>query len=194
MERTLMEPLPDAPAEPLKLVADDYWHLPEDGKRYEILDGGLNVIASPSLRHQRASRRLQWHLMSCLEERGLGEVFNAPLAVILDDHSVVEPDLLYVSKERSHILADRGIEGAPDLVIEILSPSSRRTDAHTKSKLYARTGVRHYWIADPELDRLELYRLAESEYEHVATFESPAIVLPEDFPGLRIPLDDVFRR
>ena len=193
MERTLMEPLPDAPAEPLKLVADDYWHLPEDGKRYEILDGGLNVIASPNRRHQCVARSLYDHLAS-LARRGLGEVYFAPLAVILDDHSVVEPDLLYVSKERSHILADRGIEGAPDLVVEILSPSSRRTDAHTKSKLYARTGVRHYWIADPELDRLELYRLAGSGYEHLATVESPAIVLPEDFPGLRIPLDDVFRR
>jgi Uma2 family endonuclease len=169
-----MEPSPDTA---LKLVADDYWHLPEDGKRYEILDGGLSVIATPNRRHQQVSIRLQRHLMTCL-----------------DDHSVVEPDLLYVSRERSHILVDRGIEGAPDLVIEILSPSSRRTDAHTKSKLYARCGVRHYWIADPELDRLELYRLAGSAYEHVATFESPAAVEPEDFPGLRIPLDDVFRR
>jgi Uma2 family endonuclease len=186
-----MEPSPDTA---LKLVADDYWHLPEDGKRYELLDGGLNVIATPNRRHQRVSHLLEGYLTSGLEKRGLGEVYSAPLAVILDDHSVVEPDLLYVSKERSHILADRGIEGAPDLVIEILSPSSRRTDAHTKSKLYARTGVRHYWIADPELDRLELYRLAGSEYEHVATFETPAVVEPEDFPGLRIPLDDVFRR
>ena len=180
------------PPGPIKLSIDEFMELPNDGKRYEIIDGELLVTPAPIPRHQRVSRNLQTILILALQKTGQGEVFDAPIDVVLDDHTVVEPDLLFIRTERLHIIGEKNIQGAPDLVVEILSPSTRRTDVLIKSATYAKFGVPSYWIADPDLDRLELYRLQGPAYALVATVSSPAVARPEELPGLEIPLAEVF--
>lgn len=166
--------------------------LPNDGKRYQILDGELDVTPAPSIRHQRISRDLGWFLVAGLKRRELGEVFYAPVDVVLDRHNIVQPDLLFVSNARAAIIGAQRIEGAPDLVVEILSAGSRRTDVITKSELYARFGVQHYWIVDPELDRIEVYRLEDRGYELVAGAQSPAELVVEAPAHLRLPLPEIY--
>jgi len=183
---------PSIPEGRIRLSLEEYLELPNDGKRYQILDGELDVTPAPNVRHQRVSRKLEWHLVNGLERSGLGEVFYAPIDVVLDRTSIVQPDLVFVSRARAGIVGTLRIEGAPDLVVEILSPSSRRTDVIVKSELYARFGVLHYWIVDPDVDRVEIYRLAERAYELVQTGQAPA-ELAVEVPGkLSLPLGEIF--
>src|SRR5260370_23501277 len=140
-----------------KLDYDDYARIPPDGKRYELLEGDLFVTPAPSPLHQRVSKRLQRKLEVYFEARGLGEVFNAPIDVILTLHDVVQPDLVVVTDPAQ--ISGRGIEGAPALVVEVLSPTTRDHDRTTKARRYAALGGRHYWVLDPEGSRLDCYRL-----------------------------------
>lgn len=144
-----------------KLTYDDCLHLPQDGKRYEILDGDLYVTAAPSPKHQRTLRELLYWLHSFLREHRLGEVFSAPLDVLLSRHDTVQPDLLYISNERLLILRERNIRGAPDLVVEILSPSTRRMDEDIKLRRYEALGVREYWLIDPTRQAARIYRRSD---------------------------------
>jgi Uma2 family endonuclease len=177
-----------------RLSIDEYADLPDDGKRYEIIDGVLHVTPAPAPRHQRISRNLETLLIRALQDTGQGEVFDAPIDVVLDRHTVVQPDILFIRSERLGIIGEKNIEGPPDLVIEILSPSTRRTDVLLKGTTYARFGVASYWIVDPDLDRVELYRLDPStaSYTLAAMVSSPAVAAPEELPGLSIPLAEVF--
>jgi Uma2 family endonuclease len=127
-----------------KLTYDDLAGMPDDGLRREIPDGELVVTPSPSVIHQYASKRLHRQLERCFEERRLGEVFYAPLDVILSRHDVVEPDLLVVTDPST--ASQRAIEAPPALVVEILSPSTAMRDRTQKAARYAATGVAHYWI------------------------------------------------
>ncbi len=124
----------------------DYETLPSE-PRCELLYGRLIVSPSPSLTHQRVLRQLAYHFGAFAREQG-GESFFAPLDVRLVDHSIVQPDLIYVSPQRSAILRER-IFGAPDLVIEVLSPSTARRDLGAKLRLYADSGILEYWVVDP---------------------------------------------
>ena len=133
----------------LKLTWDDYLGFPEDGARHEIIDGEHYVTASPVLNHQRVSRHIQFQLYEQIERQGKGEVFNAPTAVQLSDFDIVEPDLLVVLADHGQRLRETRVDGPPDLVVEILSPSTRRLDRELKMALYQRTGVSEYWIVDP---------------------------------------------
>src|SRR5215218_2890448 len=117
--------LPDLPR---RLTYDDYLLFPEDGQRHEVLDGEHYVTPSPFVQHQRISGRLYKPLSSWVEERQLGEVLYAPVDVVLSLHDVAVPDLVYISNERAGLVTDKNIQGAPDLVIEIISPSTRRMD------------------------------------------------------------------
>lgn len=176
----------------IRLTYDEYVDLPDDGKRYEIIDGELFVTPAPVTRHQKISRQLQYILMAALEKEGKGEVYNAPVDVVLSRENVVQPDLLFVRVERRKIIGERYIEAAPDLMVEILSPGTRRRDVLTKSALYARFGVPSYWVVDPDLDRIEFYRLENGTYRLDCTVSSPEVAEPPEFPGLRIPLAEVF--
>jgi Uma2 family endonuclease len=172
-----------------KLDYDDHAGIPPDRNRYEIIDGDLYVTPAPSPFHQRMSKRLQRKLEASFEGGGIGEVFNGPIDLILTHHDVVQPDLVVVSTPSQ--ISQRGIEGAPLLVVEILSPSTRNQDRVVKGRRYAELGVPHYWIADPETRALECYRLAGRTYALVAHGERDALVTPPDFPGLQIPLADL---
>ncbi|MEO8605392.1 MAG: Uma2 family endonuclease [bacterium] len=176
-----------APAGRIVLTTEDYYDLPDDGLRYEILDGELEMSPSPSIDHQRVSRDLHRILQAHVEAHGLGEVFDAPCDVLLADTTIVVPDLVYVSLARAHIVTKRAVEGAPDLLVEILSPSSTRRDRHTKAALYARLGVPFYWIVDPQARTLEEYERGVAGYRPVGTHADAAIARTARFPTL--PLD-----
>ena len=141
-----------------QITWQDVQQLPDDGNRYEAIAGELYVTPAPSLRHQRISMRLTLLLHRLLVEPGHGELFFAPVGVEFPTtEEGVQPDLVFVSKRRGGILADPWIRGAPDLVIEILSPSTAHRDRGVKRKLYERQGVEQYWIIDPEASAVEVW-------------------------------------
>ena len=174
-----------------KLEYDDLAHTPDDSRRYELLDGALLVTPSPRPLHQRVSKRLQRQLEAYFEDNGLGEVFNAPVDVILTLHDVVVPDLVVVTTPPQ--VTDRAIEGPPAIIVEILSPSTRLRDRKLKAERYAALGVPHYWIVDPVAKSLECYRLESARYTTVLTAKSPARVTHPDWQGLTIDLAAIWR-
>jgi Uma2 family endonuclease len=143
----------------------EFERLPDDGKRYEVIAGELVVSPSPRPKHQRASVRLTFALEGFTQAHGLGEIYAAPTDLLLSDGDYLVPDLLFVRRERAEIVSERGIEGAPDLVIEVISPSTALRDRGIKRERYALFGVPLYWVVDVELRQIEVYRLAESLYE-----------------------------
>jgi Uma2 family endonuclease len=176
------------------LTYRDYAALPDDGRRYQVLDGELCVTPAPGTRHQGISMRLSSRLHVHVTSQRLGEVFAAPIDVILkdspDEASIVQPDVVFVATDRLAIVSARGIEGAPTLAVEILSPSTADLDRHRKRELYARHGVPYYWIADGDTHTLEMYGLAGRDYELLARRSGPTIAAAEPFPGL--PLSGVW--
>jgi len=180
------------PAGRIVLTYEDYCALPDDGKRYEIMEGELYVTPSPSRRHQEFAGNLLVVLKPFVEAHRLGVVYIAPFDVILEETSVVVPDLLFVGRERVGIVTDRGVRGAPDLIVEILSPGTARRDRVEKAKLYARHGVGHYWLADPDARILEVYELTEGQYRRAASLADDETFAPSLFPGLTIALSSLW--
>jgi Uma2 family endonuclease len=146
------------------LTYSDYAALPDDGRRYELHWGEISVTPAPGTRHQGAIVNLVTLLNEHVRSRGLGKVFVAPTDCILSNVTVVQADVLYIAADRLAIISDRGIEGAPTLVVEVLSPSTARLDRDRKMKLYAEHGVPFYWIVDPESRSVEAYTLAGTAY------------------------------
>jgi Uma2 family endonuclease len=183
------------PSPPEKLTYADFLLFPDDGKRHELIDGEHYVTPSPNLRHQTISGRLH-HLISIyLDDRPIGEVWAAPLDTVLSNFDVVEPDLIYVSRERSSILTTQNIRGAPDLVIEILSPGTLRRDEGIKRRAYERFGISEYWIVDPDLNRVSVYRLDGERFELIgqSSSEQNDTLQTPLMPGLAISVRDLFR-
>lgn len=174
-----------------KLGYVDYERLPAEGKRFEILDGELYVTPAPNPLHQRLSKRLQRRLEDYFESRGLGEVFDAPIDLILGLHDIVQPDLLVVGHASQ--VTTRGIEGAPLLVVEVLSPSTRAQDRGVKMRRYAQLGVAHYWLMDPDTETIECWRLAGGAYELLVEGARPGTLQAPDWPGLSIDLGALWR-
>ena len=168
------------------LTYEDFAALPSDGKRYEILDGELSVTAAPNRRHQRVVLPLGAALDAHVTAYALGEVYVAPFDVVLADTTIVQPDIIFVANDRLGIFSQRGADGAPTLVIEVLSPSTARNDRTTKLQLYARYGVPYYWIVDPETRAIEVHRLAASDYAVPGTFAGNALTDIPPFDGLRL--------
>jgi Uma2 family endonuclease len=168
---------------------DDYAAIPPNGKRYELLEGNVHVTPAPSPLHQWVSKRLQRQLEAYFEARGLGRVYDAPIDVILTPHDVVQPDLVVVT-DLGQVSA-RGIEGAPALLVEILSPSTLLYDRTTKSRRYAALGVAHFWLLEPEARRLECYRLEGQGYRLAVSAEGDATVEHPDWPGLLVRLAEL---
>lgn len=131
---------------------------PEDGKRREAIGGELYVTAAPNVRHQEVSKRLERALYGLLEDPGLGTVYHAPIGVEFPATGEgVQPDIVFVSRERKGVVTPEWVNGAPDLVVEILSPTTEARDRGLKRDLYERRGVRQYWIVDPEADAVEVW-------------------------------------
>lgn len=173
-----------------KLTYDDYLEIPEEpGYRFEILDGMLVKEPSANVAHQRVSRRLQRILEDYFWLVDLeGEVFNAPLDLTLGKHSVVQPDLFYVSGQQKEMVQHTRVDGAPTLVVEILSHSSGRKDRVQKMRIYQKAGVLHYWIVDPENRTMECYYLSNGVYGMMAGGMDEEEVEHPIFEGLKISL------
>jgi Uma2 family endonuclease len=166
------------------LTYKDYEALPADGRRYELHEGEVSVTPAPTPRHQEISGNLNEILRGHVKTRGLGKVFYSPIDCILSDIIIVQPDLVYLDPSRLALLSDRGIEGAPTLVIEIVSPSTTVIDRSTKRQLYARHGVPYYWIVDPEARVVEAYVVSEGAYRLSARVAGPEPVSLPPFPDL----------
>jgi Uma2 family endonuclease len=170
------------------LTYQDYAALPDDGRRYQVLDGELCVTPSPGTRHQEIVTGLGTLLHAHVRSGGLGKVFVAPLDVILSDApaeaSIVQPDIVFVATDRLGRLSARGVEGAPTLVVEVLSPSGTHLDRRRKRDLYARHGVPYYWIVDGEARAIEMYGLVDSAHDLLARTAGDAMVAVEPFPDL----------
>jgi Uma2 family endonuclease len=175
------------------LTYADYAALPDDGKRYELLDGELFVMPAPSGWHQVIAGNLVWALEGYVRARRIGKVLFAPLDVIFADTSVVEPDVVYLDSARLPLLGRRGVEGAAALLVEILSPSTTRRDREVKFALYARYGVPFYWIVDPEARVLEAYRLEGTAYVLAMRASGAAPCGPPPFEALGLVVDDLWR-
>ncbi len=177
-----------------RLTYEDYVLFPEDGMRHEILGGEHYVTASPFVRHQRISGRIYRPLSSWVEAHGLGEVLYAPVDVILSPTDVVQPDLFFVSRERAEILAEKNVQGAPDLVIEIISPRTRHQDEGIKRERYGRLGVDEYWLVYPDRHAARVYRRKGDRLVLAADLSAAAgdALSTPLLPGLEIPLAEVF--
>ena len=174
------------------LTYEDYVLLPNDRNRHEILEGELTVTPAPSTKHQTASGNLFVLLAHHIKQRDLGKLFHAPIDLILESTSVLQPDLLFVSKARQNIITERAVEGAPDLVIEILSPATSRTDRITKAQIYSRHRVRAYWIVDPEQEVIEIYLLEADGYRLAAMLQGKTPTFAPPFQELEVAAADLF--
>ena len=133
----------------IKFTYEDYCNAPED-KRYELHDGDLVVVPSPKEQHQDVTGNLFIRLTLFVREGALGRTYIAPFDIVFSNHDVVQPDVIFVSNERHDIITPDNIQGAPDLVIEVLSPSTAHRDRTFKRALYARHGVREFWLVDTD--------------------------------------------
>ena len=174
------------------LTYRDLWYVPEDGNRYEIIEGEVYVTPPPSVTHQRVSGNLGRILMNHVVAHDLGLVLLAPVGVVLEKPSGVQPDIIFVAKQRLSIVQEKAVFGAPDLVVEVLSPSTGARDRGVKKDLYARTGVQHYWLLDLRKRTLQALRLDEGAYARETERTGNAIFRPSLFPGLVIRLADVW--
>jgi Uma2 family endonuclease len=174
------------------LTYRDLWHTPEDGNRYEIIAGEVYVTPPPYTVHQRVSRNLERILDRHVTENDIGGVLHAPVGVVLEKPSGVQPDILFIAKSRLSILQEKAVFGAPDLVVEVLSSSTAARDRGVKKDLYARTGVRYYWLLDPRKKALQAFRLDAGRYVLEAEHTGSATFRPSLFPGLSIRLTEVW--
>ena len=181
-----------SPNPAIKFTYQDYQHTPDD-QHYELLDGELIMVPAPNLGHQRIGTQLGWRLAQFVTERGLGEVFFAPCDVVLSNTDVVQPDLLFVSHERAHLLlGGANVLGAPDLVVEILSPSTAGRDRKLKRALYAKHGVREYWLVDPDGQTVTVLRLDGDTFEVVSLYGEGETMTSLTLEGFAVELNEIF--
>jgi Uma2 family endonuclease len=179
-----------------KLTYRDFLKFPDDGKRHELIDGVHYVTPCPATPHQRILGNLYFLLRSHLEQHGGGEAFLSPFDVIFSIYDIVEPDLLFISKERHHIVTDKNVQGSPDLLVEILSPSTRRRDEGMKLRLYDASDVREYWVIDPSAEVVRVYRRVDGQLaitKELARDDGTVLTSPV-LPGLKMPLERMFAR
>ena len=174
-----------------KFTYEDYRNTPDD-IRYELHDGELIVVPAPNMAHQGISTTLLRLIDTLVYLRKLGKVFHAPTDVVFSDTEVVQPDLIFVSNERSHILTENNIRGAPDLIIEILSPSTAGRDRTFKRTLYERHGVKEYWMVDPSARNITILLLGESGYELAGIYGEGQTLTSTTLSGFSLDLDDIF--
>ncbi len=176
---------------PVRQTYKDYCATPDD-ERYELINGRLMMVPAPNTKHQEILGRLYLELGRFNREHGLGKVYVAPYDVYLSDTDVVQPDLLFISRAREHIVTEQNVRGAPDLVIEILSPSTAEKDLGEKRDLYERHGVLEYWIVDPVAETVAVHRQGDGRLELAETLGRGDTLRTALLDGLQLKLDDVF--
>jgi Uma2 family endonuclease len=179
-------------SEPQLLTYSDLEAIPYDGKRRELLDGELIVSPSPKTRHQRLVGRLFQSIDLHVQEHGGGEVFIAPLDILLSKSNVVDPDVFFVAEASAEVVTEKNIQGVPDLLIEVLSDP--RIDRVRKRDIYAQFGVPESWIVDPDADRVEVYRHDGTGYPKPEIYEPGEILTYQGLPGFSLDLERLFAR
>ena len=182
-----------------RLTYQDYAAL-EGDERYELLDGELILVASPNRDHQDVAMELGFRMRTFVKENDLGWVYLAPFDVLFTDtdacaelvEAVAQPDIMFISREREHILTHANVQGAPDLIVEILSPSSSTRDWRTKRELYAAHGVREYWIIDPTNRIVSVMLLQDGTLEIEQTRTGDETVTSTVLDGFSVSLDSIF--
>ena len=177
----------------VKRTYEDYCRTPDD-KRYELLNGELMTVPAPNMKHQQVVIRLGRELSRFTQEHGLGEVYVAPVDVVLSDTDVVQPDVLFISRAREDRITEENVRGAPDLVIEILSPSTADRDLGYKHELYGRHGVLEYWIIDPVAETVAVHRQRDGKLERTGRFGRGQSLATTVLEGLALELDDILAR
>lgn len=176
-----------------KLTYREYLLLPEDGKRYEIMEGELYVTPAPSPRHQLILARLLYTLMKYLEGHPVGTVLMAPCDVVFSETDILQPDLVFLREGGNAFVTERAIQGPPALVVEILSPGTAARDRELKQKRYEHFGVSEYWMLDLDLSTVEILRLESGQYHRHSLTARPGMLTSPLFPDLALPLDWLFR-
>ena len=178
----------------VKLTYDDFVLFPDDGKRHELIDGEHYVTPSPNTKHQAVCGNLHGLMWSYLRQHPIGKVYMAPLDVVFSHFDVVEPDLLYVSEARRDVMTAKSIQGAPDLAVEVGSPSTRRRDEKLKHRLYERFNVTQYWVVDPDIDVVRVYRLSDGKYQRAQelSLDHADVLTTPLLPNLQLPLVEIF--
>jgi Uma2 family endonuclease len=174
-----------------RVTYDDYVNMPDDGNRYEIDDGVLMVMEpAPRIQHQELLVRLVTYFeLNCSSH---GKILPAPVDVKFADDNTKQPDLVFVSNERKSIITEMAIEGAPDLVVEILSPSTGKRDKTKKKETYERFGVKEYWVLDPFYELLEQFILKDGGYQLEQVYKPDDTVTSPHFSCINLPLGELF--
>lgn len=182
----------------IKFTYEDYKSLPfSETKRYELLGGELIMVPSPSWRHQDISAELEFRLRAFVKEHQLGTVLYAPLDVVFgegDEREVAQPDILYISNGRRGIIHEEEIHGAPDLIIEILSPSTADYERHYKRTLYARHRVQEYWLVDPDSQTIEVLTLRKRGYRRAELYTRDQTLRSPLLPEFKVRPAEIFQR
>lgn len=170
----------------------DYAAMPDDGNRYQVIERELIMTPAPSIQHQNTLQNLFTVISDYVRAAGLGKVYFAPVDVVLSDENVVQPDLLFVAQERLGIITEANVQGAPDLVVEILSPGTAQFDKTDKQDLYIRFGVREYWLVSPEAGTIEVLTLDKQSFERLGLFGSGDEVKSKVLDSLSFKTDRLF--
>jgi Uma2 family endonuclease len=176
------------------IIAEDYRSLPETGRRYQLIEGDLYMAPAPNRFHQDISFNIGFILAKYLEDRPIGKAYFAPFDVYLTEHDVFQPDLVFIARENFAILTDAGVEGAPDLVIEILSAKTAKLDRKLKIRVYARTGVKELWLVDPDMRVVEVFVLPKNSQQPAAIYRENDRFASSFFPGLAFEVAIFFKR
>lgn len=170
---------------------EDYAQLPE-GVPYQLIGGELVTSPSPTYTHQRILRSLSFALHSFVEKNDLGEVVFAPMDVYFSETDTPQPDIIFIATDRLDIIGEQMIEGAPDLIMEILSPSTAYYDLKDKKRLYEASGVKEYWIVDPKAGEIEVYELVEGRYVLFGRQERQGTITSKLLQAFSVDLADIF--
>ena len=193
-EPAMLSAMPPAPVTADLLTVEDYRATPE-GTRYQLIEGELYLMSpSPKFTHQAIAWNLVGIFSRYLERHPVGRAFFAPFDVFLSDNDVVQPDVFFVAKEGMKLVQDDGVHGAPDLVIEILSPSTAQLDKKTKRRVYARAGVKEMWLVDPSLLQIQRYDFARDTAKPVQLIEEDETFSTPLLPGLTLAAAEIFKR
>jgi Uma2 family endonuclease len=179
--------------QPKLLTYLDYVKLtPPDNGNFELLNGQIYFIASPKPSHQRISLRLSYFLAACVIPNNLGEIFTAPMDVVFTEYDTFQPDLLFITKEILNIIGENKIEGSPDLVVEILSPSNDANEMSYKRHIYESKGVKEYWLINVEKQMLTLYKQIDNELRWQKDIQKNEVLKSEIIQGFELKLSNIF--